>query len=59
MILGDGSCSYIDNQQEMCVELTGPDCDPVYKTSFDGTHIYTCCRDGLIRKYNLAYAGLS
>lgn len=38
------------NSEESC-QLTGPDCDPVYKIVSDGTHLYACCRDGAIRKY--------
>lgn len=37
------------------VELTGSDCDPVYKVACDQTHIYGSCRDGTIRKYNLVH----
>lgn len=35
------------------VLLTGPDCDPVYDMSVDGQFVYTCSRDGLIRRYNV------
>lgn len=38
----DGSCSY---------QLTGSDCDPIYKIATDSNYIYTACRDGVIRKY--------
>ncbi|XP_041354415.1 proteasomal ATPase-associated factor 1-like isoform X2 [Gigantopelta aegis] len=50
---GDGSCFYVDERLECLAELTGSDCDPVYRTVCDGTHVYTACRDGAIRKYNL------
>ncbi|XP_060080166.1 proteasomal ATPase-associated factor 1-like [Ylistrum balloti] len=56
---GDGSCCYVNSQGETTVELTGADCDPLYRVSSDGSHIYTCCRDGLIRKYSLSHVGLS
>jgi len=57
----DGSCVYhqlpVKNSSERChnvrVQLTGPDCDPVYDVSFDGTHVYTSCRDATIRKYDV------
>jgi proteasomal ATPase-associated factor 1 len=57
----DGSCVYYQlparNSQERCrnvrVQLTGPDCDPVYDISSDGTYIYTACRDAAIRRYDV------
>ena len=36
------------------VLLTGPDTDPVYSISDDGKNIYTGCRDGVVRKYELS-----
>jgi hypothetical protein len=37
------------------VELTGPDCDPVYKVAVnDAEEIFSCCRDGIIRRYTLS-----
>ncbi|CAG5126462.1 unnamed protein product [Candidula unifasciata] len=50
---GDGSCFNVNEHFETRVELTGSDCDPVYKICTDRTNIYTSCRDGTIRKYNL------
>ena len=38
---------------ETSLELTGPDCDPVYKVATDGTYMYTACRDGGVRKYHM------
>jgi len=35
------------------IELTGPDCDPVYKVAVNDYHLFTACRDGIIRKYDL------
>jgi proteasomal ATPase-associated factor 1 len=35
------------------VVLTGPNFDPVYDLSSDGSNVFTCCRDGIIRKYPL------
>ncbi|KAL5010004.1 hypothetical protein ScPMuIL_012309 [Solemya velum] len=55
---GDGSCFHVNGQNETVLELTGSDCDPLYKVASDGTHIYTCCRDGQIRKYGLNIVGL-
>ncbi|KAK7497180.1 hypothetical protein BaRGS_00011474 [Batillaria attramentaria] len=52
---GDGSLFYINEEYKTMVELTGSDCDPVYKIACDQTHIYGSCRDGAIRKYNLAH----
>uniref|UniRef100_A0A915HZQ6 Uncharacterized protein n=1 Tax=Romanomermis culicivorax TaxID=13658 RepID=A0A915HZQ6_ROMCU len=34
------------------IELTGPNLDPVYRIVSDYTDVYTCCRDGKIRKYD-------
>ncbi|KAK3097247.1 hypothetical protein FSP39_008035, partial [Pinctada imbricata] len=55
---GDGSCFYVDGQYNTMMELTGPDCDPVYKVVCNDTHIYTSCRDGTVRKYNLSDTGI-
>jgi len=46
------SCSGGNNVQN--VLLTGPDTDPVYSISDDGKNIYTGCRDGVVRKYELS-----
>jgi len=35
------------------VYLTGPDTEPVYQVVSDGTWLYSGCRDGCVRKYNL------
>ncbi|KAK2155499.1 hypothetical protein LSH36_238g02048 [Paralvinella palmiformis] len=48
---GDGSCFYISEDYKTDLELTGPDCDPVYRVVSDGSYLYSSCRDGLIRKY--------
>jgi proteasomal ATPase-associated factor 1 len=51
----DGSCILINPNVTTCskiVQLTGPDCDPVYQVKKDLDFIYTACRDGLIRKYS-------
>ena len=53
--LGDGSCFYVDESGLVGIEMTGPDCDPVYCTSHDGVSVYTGCRDGEIRKYSNAW----
>ncbi|KAJ9591875.1 hypothetical protein L9F63_001598, partial [Diploptera punctata] len=42
-----------DKCRNVRVELTGPDCDPVYDISYDGTCIYTACRDAAVRKYDV------
>ena len=51
----DGSCFSWDLNEanDSIVDFTGPDCDPVYKVVYNQTHVFTCCRDGVIRKYNL------
>ena len=55
----DGSCFIFDGtinktSDVNCVkDLTGPNWDPVYKVAYNKTHVFTCCRDGLIRKYDI------
>nr|XP_026690628.1 proteasomal ATPase-associated factor 1-like isoform X3 [Ciona intestinalis] len=65
---GDGRCSLLkmtsslpqggangDNNQpniEIVYELTGPDCDPVYKVNATKSNwVFTASRDGVVRKY--------
>ncbi|XP_078485958.1 proteasomal ATPase-associated factor 1-like isoform X2 [Ciona intestinalis] len=65
---GDGRCSLLkmtsslpqggangDNNRpniKIVYELTGPDCDPVYKVSVTKTNwVFTASRDGVVRKY--------
>ena len=48
---GDGSCFYMRETSSTVIELTGPDCDAVYKVVVEGDHVFTACRDGAIRKY--------
>lgn len=50
---GDGTCFYVNEQCDTTVELTGADCDPLYKVVLSDNHVFTSCRDGNIRKYNL------
>ncbi|XP_060606788.1 proteasomal ATPase-associated factor 1-like [Ruditapes philippinarum] len=52
---GDGSCFYVNQNYETLVELSGSDCDPLYKTVSDGHYVYSACRDSLIRKYSIAH----
>jgi len=62
-VQGDGSCVYTktaaltgrvaDSGNELCTELTGSDCDPVYGAVTDGRSLFTCCRDSVIRRYAL------
>ncbi|KAK7071714.1 Proteasomal ATPase-associated factor 1 [Halocaridina rubra] len=47
----DGLCQFYSLDGTSPFQLTGSDCDPVYKISSDSNNIYTACRDGLIRKY--------
>jgi len=51
----DGSCFHVNHQWITTTELTGSDCDPIYRISSDNTNIYTSCRDGNIRCYSLNY----
>lgn len=52
----DGTVSYhsllSDTQDRL--QLTGPDCDPVYSIAVTGSAVFTGCRDGKIRKYNVS-----
>ena len=48
---GDGSCFFTDASLRTRVELSGADCDPVYKVVSDGKYVYTSCRDSYVRKY--------
>ncbi|XP_025065166.1 proteasomal ATPase-associated factor 1 isoform X2 [Alligator sinensis] len=36
------------------IDLTEADCDPVYKVAACEKEIYTCCRDGIVRRYQLS-----
>jgi len=57
----DGNCVLVNtkeltlapDERRVMIALTGPNCDPVYKLRKDLSHIYTCCRDGVVRKYSL------
>ncbi|XP_006627858.2 proteasomal ATPase-associated factor 1 isoform X1 [Lepisosteus oculatus] len=51
---GDGSCFMIQQDLDHAIELTGPEADPVYKATSWGKSVFTCCRDGLVRKYQLS-----
>ncbi|XP_028656165.1 proteasomal ATPase-associated factor 1-like [Erpetoichthys calabaricus] len=51
---GDGSCYLIQQDFDHVIELTGPDIDPVYKVATWEKCVFTCCRDGYIRKYQLS-----
>jgi len=55
---GDGSVCYrtldpTKNGSFSGKELSGSDCDPVYRVCSDGRNLYTCCRDAKIRKYSV------
>ncbi|XP_053564708.1 proteasomal ATPase-associated factor 1 [Bombina bombina] len=50
---GDGYCFILQQESDHFVELTDPDCDPVYKVAVWEKLVYTCCRDGIVRKYQL------
>ncbi|OCT68285.1 hypothetical protein XELAEV_18039584mg [Xenopus laevis] len=49
---GNGSC-FIAQSFDQVLQLTGPDCEPVYQVAAWEKFVYTCCRDGIIRKYQL------
>ncbi|XP_038617614.1 proteasomal ATPase-associated factor 1 [Tachyglossus aculeatus] len=51
---GDGSCFVTLQDLDHLIELTGVDCDPVYQVAAWEKQIYTCCRDGLVRRYQLS-----
>ncbi|XP_036392649.1 proteasomal ATPase-associated factor 1-like [Megalops cyprinoides] len=51
---GDGSCFIVQQDLDHSIELTGPDADPVYKVAAWEKCIFTCCRDGLVRKYQIS-----
>uniref|UniRef100_A0A4X1US71 Proteasomal ATPase-associated factor 1 n=1 Tax=Sus scrofa TaxID=9823 RepID=A0A4X1US71_PIG len=51
---GDGSSFIVQQDLDYVIELTGADCDPVYKVATWEKQIYTCCRDGLVRRYQLS-----
>ncbi len=51
----DGSSSFGEQSQfRLVLELTGPDCDPVYRVveSREAT-VFTCARDACVRRYDL------
>ena len=51
---GDGVVQLIDienKESNELTQLTGPNSDPVYRTSCHCNEIFTACRDGVIRKY--------
>ncbi|XP_077307337.1 proteasomal ATPase-associated factor 1 [Lithobates pipiens] len=50
---GDGICFILQQDSDHLLELTEPDCEPVYKVAVSEKLVYTCCRDGIVRKYQL------
>lgn len=49
----DGCCFYFDLKTGFLQEFTGSDFDPIYSIALHQNHLYTACRDHVIRKYNL------
>ncbi|XP_068249893.1 proteasomal ATPase-associated factor 1-like [Palaemon carinicauda] len=49
----DGLCQFYRLDGSSPYQLTGSDCDPIYKISYDSNNIYTACRDGMVRKYRV------
>lgn len=53
---GDGSCSCIqvkDASETTTMELSGPNCDPLFNVNHHSNIVYTACRDSNVRKYRL------
>jgi len=52
----DGTVTYISLQSQTLdrIQLTGPNCDPVYCIVSTADAIFTGCRDGKIRKYKVS-----
>ncbi|VDL72948.1 unnamed protein product [Nippostrongylus brasiliensis] len=58
VVVGDGSmCCYARDfsPNEVCplYEFTGSDCDPIYDFCFNKKHLFTACRDGVVRRYRI------
>nr|XP_013798799.1 PREDICTED: proteasomal ATPase-associated factor 1 [Apteryx mantelli mantelli] len=51
---GDGTCFVVQQDLDYVIDLTEADCDPVYKVASWEKQIYTCCRDGMVRRYQLS-----
>lgn len=50
----DGTVLFLPvNGSSKRISLTGPNCDPIYDMAFNGKYIFTCCRDGVVRQYNI------
>eukprot|EP00276_Gloeochaete_wittrockiana_P001406 CAMPEP_0184675862 /NCGR_PEP_ID=MMETSP0308-20130426/88039_1 /TAXON_ID=38269 /ORGANISM="Gloeochaete witrockiana, Strain SAG 46.84" /LENGTH=395 /DNA_ID=CAMNT_0027123643 /DNA_START=97 /DNA_END=1284 /DNA_ORIENTATION=+ len=60
---GDGTCFIFDRESnKVSQDFTGPDYEPVYNAKFwhspehaGGGLVYSCSRDGVIRKYSVPY----
>lgn len=53
---GDGSCCCIRNQvtsDVITMEMSGPNCDPLFDVKCHENFVYTTCRDSVVRKYKL------
>ncbi|KFZ69465.1 Proteasomal ATPase-associated factor 1, partial [Podiceps cristatus] len=51
---GDGTCFIVQQDLDYVLDLTEADCDPVYKVASWEKQVYTCCRDGIVRRYQLS-----
>lgn len=51
----DGTVTYYDciDFSDTRIQFTGSDCDPIYDISCAGDRMFTACRDGKIRSYNV------
>ncbi|XP_045116481.1 proteasomal ATPase-associated factor 1-like [Portunus trituberculatus] len=47
----DGTCQFYKLDGSSSLQLTGSDCDPIYRMAINSSHVYTACRDGHVRKY--------
>lgn len=45
-LLGDGSCFIVQQDLDYVIELTGADCDPVYKVQLSGIHSFERTESG-------------
>ncbi|XP_031751960.1 proteasomal ATPase-associated factor 1 isoform X3 [Xenopus tropicalis] len=54
---GNGTCYIPLKGSEQVLQLTGPNRQPVFQVAAWKKLVYTCCRDGFIRKYEIPDLG--
>ena len=59
LVIADGGVCHLqmrDNDDANCnFEFTGADCDPIYDFALtERRHLFTACRDRVVRKYSLS-----